>query len=451
MDGSILILAFLISLGFMLVSIIRFKLHPFLALLIACLLMGGIGGMAPMTILSKIAEGFGGIMGEIGIIIFLGVILGQVLHDTGCTKQIAHTMLGAIGAKNSPTAINLTGYIISIPVFFDVAFIILISLLKQLSIDGKVALNVLVTSLVVGLMCTHAMVIPTPGPVAVAGAFGANIGWFIVYGAIVAMVGSITGGLLYTKWLAKHPVWVRDEEFLNQPADIDDSTEDKPSGVLGIFFILLPIFLIILAKIILSFTDEGSTAHTMVSFCGDTVTVLLVTVFLVFLALRKHLDKSFDSVITDAAGSVGVILAIIGAGGAFGTVISASGLGDHIVTLLRGWNMPIMFLGFCLAMFLHAGLGSVTVALVTATAVVSPVALQMGADPILCGLAICAGGMGMGLPSDSGFWTVGKFAQFTTKEIFFVYTIPLTIAAVASLVAITILDMFRGVLPGLLG
>lgn len=447
---NILIVAFLVSIGFILFSIIKFKLHPFLALLMGSMLMGVLSGMPLMTILSRIANGFGGIMGEIGIIIFLGVILGQILHDSGCTKQIARKMLAWTGSKKAPLAVNMTGYIISIPVFFDVAFIILISLLKQLSKDGKVALNVLVTSLVVGLTVTHSMVIPTPGPLAVAGVLGANIGWFIIYGALVALPASLVAGVLYTKWLARHPVWVRDEELLNETATEVVEDVNQPDGLHGIFFILMPIILIILGNIGLALTSEGTTAYSVISFFGNTVIVLLFTVLVVFAALKKYITKTFDTLITESSASVGVILAIIGVGGAFGTVISGTGLGDHLVTLMRSWNMPVMFLGFLLAMCIHAGLGSITVSLVTATAVVGPIALQLGADPILCGLAICAGGMGMGLPSDSGFWTVSRFSKFTAQETFLVYTIPLTIASVTAMLVLTILNMFKEYLPGLI-
>ncbi len=451
MSGTMLILGFVISLAFILISIMRFKLHPFLALILGAMLMGIMAGMPLTKVLSTIGNGFGGIMAEIGIIIFLGVILGQILHNSGCTRQIAKKMLQLIGAEKSPLAINMTGYIISIPVFFDVAFIILISLLKQLSRDGKIALNVLVTSLVVGLICTHSMVIPTPGPLAVAGTFKANIAWFIIYGALIALPASLVAGVLYTKWLAKRPVWVRDEEYINEPQeDVNIVEKDQPSGGWGIFFILMPILFIVLFKILSSITPADSAMHELFLFCGDTVFVLLASVFNVFIALKKYLTDSFENLITEATTSVGVILAIIGAGAAFGSVISASGLGKEIVSIMQDWNMPIMLLGFILAMCIHAGLGSVTASLVTATAVVSPVAMQLGADPILCGLAICAGGIGMGLPSDSGFWTVSRFAQFTTKETFFVYTIPLTIASVTAMIILSILNLFRPFLPGLM-
>ncbi|MDU4377715.1 MAG: SLC13 family permease, partial [Bilophila wadsworthia] len=187
MDGNLsLILAFLVSISVVLALVIKFKLHPFLSLFIGCLLMGVCSGLDPMAIIKTSCKGFGDTMGDIGIIILLGVAMGQILHESGCTREIANTMLRLCGREKSALALNLTGYIISIPVFFDAAFVILIGLIREMAREGKLALNTLVTALVVGLTCTHALVIPTPGPVAVAGNMGADIGWFIVYGVLIA-------------------------------------------------------------------------------------------------------------------------------------------------------------------------------------------------------------------------------------------------------------------------
>ncbi len=170
MDGNLsLILAFLVSISVVLALVIKFKLHPFLSLFIGCLLMGVCSGLDPMAIIKTSCKGFGDTMGDIGIIILLGVAMGQILHESGCTREIANTMLRLCGREKSALALNLTGYIISIPVFFDAAFVILIGLIREMAREGKLALNTLVTALVVGLTCTHALVIPTPGPVAVAG------------------------------------------------------------------------------------------------------------------------------------------------------------------------------------------------------------------------------------------------------------------------------------------
>lgn len=214
MDGNLsLILAFLVSISVVLALVIKFKLHPFLSLFIGCLLMGVCSGLDPMAIIKTSCKGFGDTMGDIGIIILLGVAMGQILHESGCTREIANTMLRLCGREKSALALNLTGYIISIPVFFDAAFVILIGLIREMAREGKLALNTLVTALVVGLTCTHALVIPTPGPVAVAGNMGADIGWFIVYGALIALPASLIGGVLYGKYLGrKFPIFLTDEE-----------------------------------------------------------------------------------------------------------------------------------------------------------------------------------------------------------------------------------------------
>ena len=187
MGENMLLAAFVISLAAIIVSVVKLRLHPFLSLLIGSLLMGFLSGIKPDKILESICAGFGGTMGDVGILILLGVILGELLHNSGATRNIAGRLLKLFGVENTPLAINITGYLICIPVFFDAAFVILIDLMRQLSQRGKIALNVLVSSLAIGMTMTHAMVIPTPGPVAVAGIMGANIAWFIFYSLIVSL------------------------------------------------------------------------------------------------------------------------------------------------------------------------------------------------------------------------------------------------------------------------
>ena len=244
-----IILAFVVTLAVIIITVVKCNLHPFLALLIGAILMGGLSGMAPNEIMGNICAGFGGTMEDIGILILLGVILGELLHNSGATRNIAEKLLELLGVKNTPLAINITGYLICIPVFFDAAFIILIDLLRQLSREGKIALNVLVCSLSLGMTMTHAMVIPTPGPLAVAGIVGANIAWFIFYSIIVSLPASIVGGVLYGKYLAHHPAWgnALDGDG-GGTAKLEPSpeqlTRETASGTLGIFLILLPIVLV---------------------------------------------------------------------------------------------------------------------------------------------------------------------------------------------------------------
>ncbi|MFQ8889635.1 MAG: GntP family permease [Bilophila wadsworthia] len=224
---------------------------------------------------------------------------------SGCTREIANTMLRLCGREKSALALNLTGYIISIPVFFDAAFVILIGLIREMAREGKLALNTLVTALVVGLTCTHALVIPTPGPVAVAGNMGADIGWFIVYGVLIALPASLIGGVLYGKFLGrKSPIFLTDEEPDAALVEQALAKSDHPSGALGIAIIFLPIMLIFFANILNAFLDPASSASRVVSFFGNTNIVLLITVFVAYFSLREHLPEPFDTVVSRGAESV---------------------------------------------------------------------------------------------------------------------------------------------------
>ncbi|WP_455055892.1 GntP family permease [Merdimonas faecis] len=450
MGENMLLVAFVISLAAIIVSVVKLRLHPFLSLLIGSLLMGFLSGIKPDKILESICAGFGGTMGDVGILILLGVILGELLHNSGATRNIAGRLLKLFGVDNTPLAINITGYLICIPVFFDAAFVILIDLMRQLSQRGKIALNVLVCSLAIGMTMTHAMVIPTPGPVAVAGIMGANIAWFIFYSLIVSLPASLIGGVLYGKYLKHHPAWgnaFEEEEI--EGAKQGHADGEGASGTTGIVLILLPIVLIILGTVLQSMVDENASAYPIILFLSDTNVILLFTIFLAFFVLRRHLTASFNDLTSVAAESVGSIIAIICAGGAFGEVIGISGLGDYLVESMQSLGIPLIVLAYLLTQVLRMGLGSITVSLVTTAAVIAPLIAQTGDSPVLAGLAVCAGGVGLCMPNDSSFWTINKFSRFSFGETVRALTIPGTIAGVTSFLIVLILNLFQSVLPGL--
>ena len=280
---------------------------------------------------------------------------------------------------------------------------------------------------------------------------GADIGWFIVYGALIALPASLIGGVLYGKYLGrKFPIFLTDEEPDAALVEQALAKSAHPSGARGIAIIFLPIVLIFFANILNAFLDPASSASRVVSFFGNTNIVLLITVFVAYFSLREHLPEPFDTVVSRGAESVGSILAIIGAGGAFGAVIGASGISTAIVDVMQSWSIPVILLGFLMSQCLRIGLGSITVSIVTASAVLAPVASQLGASPVLVGLAICCGGIGLGLPNDSGFWTICKMSGLSTKQAFLVYPIPTLISGLVGLAVLLILNMFASSLPGLM-
>lgn len=452
-----LLVAFFIALAFVLVSIMKFKMHPFLSLMLGGIIMGVLCKMSLSTIASTLASGFGSTLGGIGIIILWGIVLGNLLHKSGCTSQIANLMLKISGKNNSPLAVALTGYIVSIPVFFDAAFVILVNLVKQLSRKGKVPFITLVTSLGVGLIVTHAMVIPTPGPLTVVGNLGGDIGAFFVYGAIVALIAVLVSGVFYAKLLGKRPEYK--DDFANAFDDIEEvetSSANAPSGGLGIFLIFFPILLILIGTLGKQLVVAETFAYDLLSFIGDKNIALMVGAIVAYLSLRKYLDGNLDSFITDSAKDSGIIFLITGAGGSFGSIINATGIGTQLVEAMSGMTgatatLALIAIAWFISQVLRAAQGSTTVALTTTSAIFAPLVAGLGTvSPILVGLAICAGGIGVSLPNDSGFWVVNRFSKFSLRQTIECWTVGGTIAGVSALVVILILSMFQGVLPGLL-
>lgn len=457
MGLGLLLLVFAISLIFVLVSIIKFNLHPFLSLLLGGLLMGILAGLPLTNVADGLAAGFGSTMQSIGILIILGVGIGHLLHISGCTGQIAALMLRVTGEKRVGVAVNLTGYIVSIPVFFDAAFVILVNLVKSLSRKGKVPFASLVTSLSVGLIVAHAMVIPTPGPIAVAGTMGVNIGWFLLYSIIVSLPAALVGGVLYGRYLGGREEYAHD--FANAFDDIEEMDVEEagnlPSGGLGIFLIFLPIVMILVGTVASMLLPQDSPGFLFFNFIGNKNIALLAGLLVAFFSLRRYIKDSFNDVITQAATQSGIILAITGAGGAFGAIINATGIGERLVGsmtgMTKGAGIAMIAAAFIISQVLRAAQGSTTVALVTTSAIFSPIVAGMaGVSPILVGLAICAGGIGISLPNDSGFWVINRISKFDVQETIKVWTVGGTIAGVTALAVIVVISLFTNVLPGLI-
>lgn len=387
----------------------------------------------------------------IGIVIALGVILGQVLFETGCTEQIANIMLRFFGIKRTPLAITITGYIVSIPVFFDAAFVVLLNLIRQLSIKTKIPFITFVTALSIGLITTHALVIPTPGPLAVAGTMKLHIGYFIFYSIVVSLPAALVGGLLYGWVLGKDKnakiAEITEEDIALEKAN--ESAKDKPSGALAIFLILFPILLILSGTVMGMILPKGSFALSVFDFLGNKNIALFIGVLTAILTLRRYFKRPMEETITEATKAAGMIFLITGAGGSLGAIINATGIGKYLVATMQGWPISMIVLAFIFSQILRAAQGSTTVALVTTSAIMAPMMAGAGISPVLVGLAICAGGIGLSLPNDSGFWVVNRFTKFSVNDTIKAWTVSGTITGVTALAVIMVLSLFTGILPGL--
>ena len=445
-----LMVIFLLGIALLMLLIIKFNVNPFLALLFTSLAIG-FGGQMPLSdIASRLSSGFGSTMTGIGIVIALGIILGQLLYETGGTEEIANLVLKTIGVKRSPLALCITGVIVAIPVFFDAAFVILITIAKKLAEKTGIPLARFVTALGVGLIIGHCIIIPTPGPMAVAGTVNAPLGAFVFYSLIVAVPAALIGGTLYSKLTVKKFFPEQCGHEIENVSFESDSSRERCPGGLAIGLILLPIILILVGTITSALLPEGSALIPFCAFLGDKNIALFIGVVVAIFALKKYFPRPLEEIIAEAGSQCGMVLLITGAGGSFGAIINGTGIGDYIVNVMQDFNVPLLLLAFILSQILRAAQGSATVALVTTSAILAPSIEAMGASPVLVGLAICCGSVGLSLPNDSGFWVINRFSGFSFSQTIKAWTIGGFVAGVSGLLICLILSLFQNVLPGLM-
>lgn len=453
LTGNALIIGFVVALILLFVFIIKFKWDAFISLLVVALGLGLVSSIPAKDVPGIIAGGFGSTLTGVGILIGLGIIFGQFLAESGAISKIASGMLRAFGVKKSPYAMGATAVTVSIPVFFDAAFIILHKLIQNLSIKTKISLSTFVAILAIGLITAHSLIIPTPGPLVVADQTGSELGIFFIYGLLVAIPGVLVGGIIYGKFIGKR---ITNEGRLD-PSEVTDFENDSKTGgkeistALSFGMLILPIALI-LSNTVVNLIFKDNPEHIIATFfsvVGDKNVALLISVIVAMFVLKPYIKHDSSKIFADAFDQSGMVILITGAGGAFGKVVQETGIGDLIIDLMQGVSMPALLLAFLFSQILRASLGSATVALVTTSAIMGPMAMELGVSPVLLGLAICAGGVGLSLPNDSGFWVVSKFGRLSMTETLKVWSIGGFLSGVTALVFVYILSMFQGFLPGL--
>ncbi|MGD1893432.1 MAG: GntP family permease [Cyclobacteriaceae bacterium] len=412
------VLIILLVLGLIIISIIMFDIHPFLALFVGAIIYGLMAGMPPELIVQSISEGFGGVLGSIGLLILLGVIIGTFLEKTGGAFVIAQKILGWIGEKSVMLAMMITGYILSIPVFGDSTFIMLNPINKSLSFKGKLPFAATTIALTLGITASHSLVPPTPGPIAAAGILDADLGMVIFWGLIISLT-SLIPCFFYAKYFASRI------DLVPEFAEEEKTTQEKKYPSIGKCFlpIVIPLLLIVLASIANYPTQPfgENTFTTILKFLGSPVIALLIGAFLSF-TLPTKFDKSLLSS-TGWFGEAIIIAApvilITGAGGVFGKMLQNSGIANLVSDSFSGGNLSL-FLPFIMALALKGAQGSSTVALVTTASIVAPLMPSLGLDtPTLRVFTVLATGAGATAPShanDSFFWAMTQLTGMNIKQ-----------------------------------
>ena len=315
----------------------------------------------------------------------------------------------------------------------DAAFVIMMPIVKYVAKETKKSIMVFVCALGVGTIVGHCLVIPTPGPLAVASNMNAGIGGFLLYALVAGICGITVGGWLYGMRFNSYPVYEGELE------EAIEETKNLPGFGLAMATLLFPIILILLSNVVVSVFPKGDFLYELFAFIGEKDIALFLGCIVAFASLRKYYARSFNTMVVEAADSAGLILLITGAGGAFGKVLSTSGIGDYLVTSMSDMSISPIVLGFLLSALLRASQGSATVALVTTSSILGPAIAGTGVSPVLVGLAICAGGIGFSLPNDSGFWVLSRFSGITVEETLQSWSVGGTLASLAVFVVVMII------------
>ena len=398
----------------------KLKLHPFLALLVAAFGYGIFcGTLTLQELVNAINGGFGGTVGSIGIVILAGAVIGTFLEKSGGAYRLAEKVLKITGDKHVPLAMGVIGSIVSIPVFCDSGFVILSPLNKTLSKKAKVSLAASAMALSLGLLATHSMVPPTPGPLAAAEALGADIGLVILWGLLVTTI-SLIGGLLFAVFFAsKVKLDINTESAADKPVELDKNT---PSALKSLVPIVLPLVLIVFRSIneLMSPFGEG-TVSSLINFFGQPIVALLIGACAAFMLPKKLTSEMLSSKgwVGQAIVSVTTIIIITGAGGAFGRVLQQSDIAAVVENNLSGINLGIL-LPVLIAAALKTAQGSGTVAIITTAGIMAPLMEPFGLeDPLAKALVVVgigAGSMIVSHANDSYFWVVTQLSGMTVRQ-----------------------------------
>ncbi|TVR28266.1 MAG: gluconate transporter [Balneolaceae bacterium] len=448
-----LILATLAGIALLLLMVTRFKINAFIALMISSIFVGLAAGMPGSAVIESMQQGMGGTLGFVATVVGLGAIFGQILEHSGGAEAVARKMLKKFGKENASWAMMITGFFVAIPVFFDVAFIILVPLVYALGRDTGKSLLYYGIPLLTGLAVTHAFIPPTPGPIAVADILGADLGWVILFGFIIGIPTAVVAGPIFGKYIGSK-IHVPIPEYMELSGWDDHDDDTLPSFWLLISIISVPLVLILGNTLTNALVQQGvwqpGLFSGIMTFIGHPFIALTIAVLiaLYWLGVRRGSTREQLSKLSmEAMKPAGVIILITGAGGVFKEVLVDSGVGEMLATTMSDIGLPVIVLAWLIAAAVRITQGSATVAMITAAGIIYPIMINFDlSEPYkaLVVLSIAAGATIMSHVNDSGFWLVNRYFGMSEKDTLRSWTVMATIVAVMGLILALALSFVVG-------
>lgn len=442
MEELRLILAIITGVTLLLTLIIKVKLNAFISLLLAAIWVGILGGLGTVEIIDSISKGMGDTLAFVATIVGLGAIFGALLEHSGGAQALAMFLLKKGGDNRSRLALLITGFIVAIPVFFDVGLIILLPIVNALAKkSGKHILH-FALPLITGLGVTHSFIPPTPGPVAVAEILQVDLGYAILIGAAVGLPIALLCGLYLSKLITP--------EMMTEAKTVELDFEYDGGLVKTIFLVLgFPLLLILGGSLFNTLAGEGIIAQAkwieILSFLGHPFIALIIATLLAlyFLGTKRGLGrKELFEVSNKSLAPAGSIILITGAGGVLKTMMINTGIGDMIGDAMASANFSVILLAYLVASLVRIMQGSATVAMLTAAGIVAAILPDMNLsmlDKTFVMMAIAAGSIILSHVNDSGFWLVNRYLNQSVQETIRAWTVQSTFISVSSFLLIFVL------------
>jgi GntP family gluconate:H+ symporter len=433
-DARLLLFA-LLAVSALVVLIARLKLHPFIALVSVSLAMGVVAGMSPAAAVKAFQDGVGNTLGFIAVVVGLGTMLGKMMAESGAATRIATTLIDLFGERRVHWAVMFVAFIVGIPVFFQVGFVLLVPLVFTIARRTGLSLVKIGIPLVAGLSVVHGMLPPHPAAMLAVTAYNADIGRTILYGLLVGLPTASLAGPVFATWIAPRIMLPAENPLARQLEG--ESTAKMPGFAISVFTVLIPVILMLLASAADIVLDPASSVRTLLHFVGNPIVALLLALLFSFWSLGRSRHFTREEVMkfcNDCLGPTATILLVIGAGGGFNQVLVQSGVGAAIAHMAIGSHASPLLLAWSVATLIRVATGSATVAMTTAAGIVAPIAVAIpGTSAELLVLATGAGSLMLSHVNDAGFWLIKEFFNMTVPQTLKTWTVAETIIGVAGL------------------
>ncbi|WP_217603804.1 gluconate:H+ symporter [Chitinophaga sp. GbtcB8] len=416
------------------------KVNAFLAFLVVSVITGLLLGIPLNNIPSSIYKGIGDTLGSLIVVIVLGAMLGKLVAESGAAQRISTVLMKLFGAKYIQWALMLTGFIIGIPLFYNVGFVLIIPLIFSVAYQYKLPAVYVGLPMLASLSVTHGFLPPHPSPAALVGQFHANMGLTLIYGVIIAIPAVILAGPVFSKTIKKL------EAKPLASFNVEPLPEHQLPGVFNsLLSSLLPVMMLIVTTILLFMLPEEGVFKTLLTFLGEPGIVMLITIIIATFSLGINMGKTMQQIMniyTDAVKDVAMVLLIVSGAGILKQIFIDSGVSTQIAVALQSWSIPPLVLAWIIAAVIRVALGSATVAGLTTAGIIAPMMGQLHVNPSLMVLSIGAGSLFFSHVNDAGFWLFKEYFNLSLNDTFRSWSLMETIVSITGLFGVLIMHLF---------